>query len=73
MKLFGIILLMVGFYCIAEAALTRGVPDKVTECKSGTCIDYCNYKGSLILPGESRNEGCSKVECLTDFSTRGEQ
>jgi len=72
MKLLVTILMLFGFYCVAEAAVSLGMPDKRTDCSSGTCIDYCNYEDGKMLPGEIRNENCSIKRCHEDFSFSGE-
>jgi len=74
MKLFGIILFLFGIYCFADAGLWGSRPDKKTDCSSGTCIDYCNYPGANLKPGETHNPGdCSLIHCNSDFSYSGEK
>ncbi|CRL02965.1 CLUMA_CG015885, isoform A [Clunio marinus] len=57
--------------CLAsEAMLQLQVFSKknVTDCSSGTCIDYCELWGEKVLPGKSKVIGCSELSCSKDFS-----
>ncbi|CRL02964.1 CLUMA_CG015874, isoform A [Clunio marinus] len=68
MKLIIFIFVLVSVYNVVNGGVAHSLPDKQTDCSSGTCVDYCDHNGQRILAGEEITEMCTLVRCNEDYS-----